>query len=164
MTDKRDLAKKEEGGLKLWDPFQDFREIRNSMMELVDRPMASEFARLLGKNGNGHPAWAPKVDIEEKETEYLVTAELPGVEKDHVKVEVKNGGLRLCGEKKSETETKTKNMIRQEQFYGKFERYFALPEDIKAEEVKAVYKNGILKVHIPRSESAKPKTIEVKAE
>lgn len=160
--EKKELMKQEEG-FSPWDPFEDFRGIRNSMLGVLDKPLNAEIARILGaKNGNSYPTWSPRMDVEEKDKEYVVTAELPGVDKKDVKIEYKNHGLRLCGEKKAESETKNKNLIRQERFYGRFERYFALPEDAKASEAKALHKNGTLTIHIPRSEAAKPKTIEVK--
>lgn len=106
--------------------------------------------------------WSPLVDIIETEKEYLITAELPGVRKDEVKVTVENGVLNLTGERRFEKEDKGARYHRVERFYGNFMRSFTLPDDADAAQVNAEFKNGELKVHIAKSEAARPKQIEVK--
>ena len=100
-------------------------------------------------------------DITEDDKEYLIKAELPEMSKEDVKVTVENGVLTIAGERKFEKEEKKKKYHRVERGYGSFVRTFALPEDADADRVKAQFKQGILEVHLPKNEKAKPKQIEV---
>jgi HSP20 family protein len=106
--------------------------------------------------------WAPRVDIAEDEKEYIINAELPGVKKEDVKVSVENGVLSIAGERKTEKEEKGKKYHRVEQTYGTFMRTFSLPEGSSGEKISAEFRDGILKVHLPKEEKAKAKAIEVK--
>ena len=92
----------------------------------------------------------------------LSEAELPEVKREDVKVTVEKGMLRITGERKLEKEEKDKKYHRIERAYGSFERTFVLPEDAKADAVAAEFKEGVLKVHLPKSEQAKPKSLEIK--
>ena len=143
-----------------WDPFKEMDELQ------------SRFAKLFGltpaRIGNGGEElmtiseWAPSVDIIEDEKEYLVKADLPEVKKDEVKVTVENGVLTITGERKMEKEEKDKKYHRVERSYGNFLRSFTLPDGADGTKVNAEFKDGVLKVHLPKSEKAKPKAIEVK--
>ena len=108
------------------------------------------------------PEWAPLVDIVEDEKEYLIKVELPEVHKDDVKVTVEGGTLTISGERKAEREVKGRKLHRVERFYGNFERSFSIPDDAESSEVKAEFKDGVLRVHLSKSEKARPKQIEVK--
>jgi len=106
--------------------------------------------------------WAPLVDIAEEDKEYLIKVELPEVQKDDVKVTVESGTLSISGERKAEKEEKGRKFHRVERFYGRFERSFSIPDDAQASNVKAEFKDGVLRVHLAKSEKARPKQIEVK--
>ena len=106
--------------------------------------------------------WMPAVDIAEHDDEYLVKVELPGVNKDEVKLTLENNILTIRGEKKQEKETKRENYHRVERSYGSFQRSFTLPAAVKSDKIDASYKDGILTVSLPKAEEAKPKQIEVK--
>ncbi len=106
--------------------------------------------------------WMPVVDIFEDEEEYVITAELPDVKKDDVRVTVENGVLTITGERKFEKEENNKRWHRVERAYGSFARSFALPDDGDVTKVNAEFKDGMLKVRVAKSESARPKQIEVK--
>ena len=106
--------------------------------------------------------WAPLVDIVEDDKQYLIKAELPEVTKDDVKVTVQDDVLTITGERTFEKEANGKKYHRVERAYGRFGRSFTLPEDADGNGVVAEYKDGVLKVHLPKSERAKPKSIEVK--
>jgi HSP20 family protein len=106
--------------------------------------------------------WSPLVDIEEDGKGYLIKAELPDIRKEDVKVTVENDVLTITGERKFEKEEKRKKYHRVEQSYGSFARSFTLPEDADGTNVSAEYKDGVLRIHLPKSEKAKPKAIEVK--
>ncbi|MEK7748776.1 MAG: Hsp20/alpha crystallin family protein, partial [Bacteroidota bacterium] len=98
----------------------------------------------------------------ELENEYLVKVELPGVEKDDVKITLENNILTIRGEKKEAKDIKQENYHRVERSYGSFLRSFKLPTSVKSDKVDAIYKDGILSVTLPKAEEAKPKQIEVK--
>lgn len=144
--------------LTRWNPFRELDSFQNRLNTLFSRPLW---------RGNGDETletaeWTPLVDVSEDEKEYLIKAELPEVKKEDVKVTVENGALHLSGERKLEKEEKTKKYHRVERSYGAFERSFLLPGGAKADQITADYKDGILKVHLPKGESAKPKAMEVK--
>jgi len=107
-------------------------------------------------------AWMPAVDISEHDNEYIVKAELPGVNKEDVKITLESNILTIRGEKKQEKEMKNENYHRIERNYGSFQRTFTLPMTVKSDTIGAEYKDGILSVVLPKSEEAKPKQIEVK--
>ena len=134
--------------------------------------LQSRFAKIMGltpaRPGNGGQEvmtvteWAPSVDIAEDDKEWLVKADLPEVKKEDVKVCVENGVLTITGERKFEKEEKGKKYHRVECSYGNFLRSFSLPDGADGSKVNAEFKDGVLKVHLPKGEKAKPKTIEVK--
>ena len=102
------------------------------------------------------------VDITEDEKEYIVKAEIPEMKKEDIKISVHDDVLSISGERKYEKEEKGKKYHRVERAYGSFMRNFTLPQDADGSKVNAEYKDGVLKVHLPKSEKAKPKAIEVK--
>ena len=104
----------------------------------------------------------PKVDIEESDKEYTIKADLPGLEKKEVNITVENGTLRIEGEKKEERKHEKDRYYHLERSYGKFCRTFALPDDIDAQKISAAMNNGVLQLSLPKSEKAKPRSIEVK--
>ncbi len=107
--------------------------------------------------------WAPAVDIYETDDAVVVNAELPGLEKNQVSVEVRDGVLTLRGERKAETKVKGEYIHRIERSYGSFARSFELPRNVDPEKIKASLKDGILEIRIPKTEEAKPRRIEVAA-
>jgi HSP20 family protein len=106
--------------------------------------------------------WAPAVDVQETDGEYLIKADLPDVKKEDVHVELQDGMLCLRGERRQEKEEKGKKFHRIERAYGQFERRLALPSEVDSQKVAAEFKNGVLNVHLPKSAHAKPRAIEVK--
>ena len=106
--------------------------------------------------------WTPLVDVTEDEKEYVIKTELPEVKKEDVKVTVEDGTLRITGERKLEKEEEGKRYHRIERAYGSFERSFMLPEGTQPDKLTADYKDGVLKVHLPKSVEVKPKPLEVK--
>jgi HSP20 family protein len=143
-----------------WDPFKEMEELQ------------SRFGRLLGltpartENGGRElmtiTEWTPSVDIIEDEKEWLVKADLPEVNKENVKLTVENGVLTITGERKFDKEEKDKKYHRIERSYGSFLRSFTLPDTADGTKVSAEFKDGVLKVHLPKSEKAAPRTVEVK--
>jgi HSP20 family protein len=145
-------------GTSTWDPFRD--------LEDFEQRLASVFGRSVAKP-NGEEAlsiadWAPLVDISEDEKEFLVKAELPGLKKEEIKVTVENGVMTISGERKVEKEEKTKKYHRVERAYGKFERSFTLPDKADGAKVSAEFKDGVLQLHLPKTENPTSKALEVK--
>lgn len=145
--------------LTRWNPFREIEELQNRLL--------SVFNLATPRRGDGQESitvaeWAPLVDIIEDDKEYLLKAELPEMRKEDVKVTVENGVLTISGERKLEKEEKGKKYHRIERAYGSFVRSFTLPDDADADKVSAEFKDGVLKVHVAKSEAAKPKQIEVK--
>jgi len=106
--------------------------------------------------------WAPRVDIVETGKEFLITAEIPDVKKEDVKISVENGVLTIRGERKQEKEEKDKKFHRIERFYGAFTRSFSLPDNVDESKIEATFNDGILNLQIPKTEEVKPKSLEVK--
>ena len=106
--------------------------------------------------------WAPLVDISEDEREYQIKAELPEVKREDVKVTAEEGTLTITGERRFAKEEKGKKYHRVERSYGSFVRNFSLPDDASAGKVSADFKDGVLTVHLAKTEKAKPQQIEVK--
>ena len=143
-----------------WDPFKELDELQSRLSTLLGRAPVR-------KDGGKDEAmtvaeWAPLVDIVEDDHEYLIKAEVPEVKKEDVKVTVQNGVLSLMGDRKFTKEEKDKKYHRVERAYGSFVRTFSLPEDADENKVSADFKDGVLQVHLPKSEKARPKNIEVK--
>jgi HSP20 family protein len=144
--------------LTRWNPFRELDTFQNRLNTFFGRPLW----RTNGDETVEMTEWTPLVDVTEDEKEYLIKAELPEVKKEDVKVTVENGALHIAGERKFEKEEKTKKYHRIERAYGTFERTFLLPEGTTGEGVTADYKDGMLKVHLPKKEEPKPKPVEVK--
>ena len=108
--------------------------------------------------------WRPAIDVEEKDGNYLVRADLPGMKKNDIHVELKDGYLTLRGERKSEHEEKKDNYHRIERTHGTFERTFRVPEGVTEKDIHANYKDGVLELTVPAPKVEEPKTTEVKIE
>ena len=145
--------------LTTWNPFRELDEVQNRLGTFL-----GGFPTHLFGNGKNIKMtdWSPQVDILEDDREYLIKADLPEMKKEEVKVTMENGVLSISGERKVEKEEKTKKYHRIERSFGSFERAFALPEDAEAKKIAAEFRDGVLKVHLPKVAVAKPKPIEVK--
>ena len=142
-----------------WDPFRELEDLSNRLNRVIAR---SSSPSTDGKETLTMADWTPSVDISETDTEYLIKAELPEVKKEDVKVTVENGVLTIQGERRQEKEEKGKKFHRIERAYGSFVRSFSIPDYVDDGKVTAEFKDGILNLHLPKSEKAKPKAIEVK--
>ena len=106
-------------------------------------------------------AWRPMVDICDTENAIVVTAELPGVKKEDISIEVKDNILTIKGDRSVDSEVKEENYYRRERSFGSFQRSFSLPTDVNPESIKAGFKDGVLKIEVPKSEAKKPKQISI---
>lgn len=105
--------------------------------------------------------WTPLVDIFEKDNEIVIKTELPGMKQDDIEVNVENNILTISGERKQEDEVKKENYHRVERFYGSFQRSFTLPSIARTDAIVAEYSDGVLTLHVPKAEEAKPRKIPV---
>jgi len=139
--------------LTTWRPFQDMDDFfgRNS------RWFNMGFPGFFENEGRGRLAeWTPSADISETKKEFLIKAELPGVEKSDIHVSINNGMLTLEGEHKRHKEEDDETFHRVENFYGKFSRMFAMPENVDEAKIRAECKDGVLKVHLPKTKQTTP--------
>ena len=143
------------------DPFRELSTIQERMNQLFEDFVGRARGGREGELAIG--GWAPSVDICETDDEFVVSAELPGLEKDQIGVEYKDGILTLRGERKQEREVKEESYHRMERSYGAFHRSFTLPGSVDEEKISAKMKNGVLEVRLPKKEAAKPKQIKVAA-
>lgn len=144
---------------KDWDPFRELNEFQNRLSSFFSQAPAQK-----GREGSMLTQWSPAVDILEDDKEFVVKAELPDIKKEDVHVSVENGILSISGERKFQKEEKNRRYHRVERSYGTFARSFSLPEGADAGKVRAEFKDGVLQVHMQKSENAKPKQIDVKVE
>jgi HSP20 family protein len=105
--------------------------------------------------------WNPAVDLYEKDEHFVIKAELPGIDKSGIKVDLKDRVLTLSGERTSDNEVKEENYYRKERSYGKFQRSFRLPADVDPDKIKAEFKDGVLQVKVPKPEQAKSKEVTI---
>ena len=139
--------------------FRGLQSLQYDMNRIFD-----EFFRgdILADNSFFSRDWSPAVDVVENKDNYILKAELPGMNKDDVKITLENNILTIRGEKKNEYEKKEGNYHRVERSYGSFERSFTVPGTIKTNDIDAQYKDGVLTLTLPKAEEAKPKMIDVK--
>lgn len=145
-----------------WNPFRDMDELQRRLASVFDLAPYRRSSLTTDQENITVPEWAPAVDILEDEKEYLIKVELPEVQKEAVKVTVEAGTLTISGERKAELEERNRKFHRVERYYGRFARSFSIPEDAEDSKVHADYKDGVLRVHLAKSEKSRPKQIEVK--
>lgn len=145
-----------------WEPFRDLVSIQDRMNRIFD-----DAFRGTGRQGAGEEdwalggSWAPPVDIYEHDGTLVLKAELPGIEPKDVDVRVENNVLTLRGERKFDQEVKRESCHRVERAYGTFTRSFTLPSVVDTQGIKAEFKDGVLRVTMPKREDAKPKQIQI---
>ena len=141
-----------------WDPFRDVEKLQNR----INRMFEDSFGRSCDLDDEmSLCAWRPAVDIFKTENGIALSAELPGVSKENVSVEVKENILTLKGERLANQKIKEENYYRRERSYGKFQRAFTLPADVDSDKIKAEFKDGLLKIEVPKPEEHKPKTVTI---
>ncbi len=133
---------------------------RNANNDLFDRSFESFFDNFMNDRFFSREMY-PAIDIEEDDEAYHLKAEIAGIEEKDMDVSLKNGILTIKGEKKYENEKKTRNSLVCERRYGSFSRNVQLPENIKGDQIKASYKNGILSIDVPKAEKTKPQQIKI---
>lgn len=144
-----------------WDPFKEMATLQDRMGRLLDeawgRPRRGEEDFITG-------SWLPAVDVREDKDNLEIMAELPGMEPKDVDVAVENGILTIKGARQFEKAAEGETYHRVERSYGAFERSFTLPSNVEPDKIKAVYRNGVLQLTLPKREEAKPKSISIKVQ
>jgi HSP20 family molecular chaperone IbpA len=137
---------------------------RNPLQEWsgLNREMAHFLTNFFGRTETKNKELAaPACEVSETDTHYVIKADLPGIPKDDVKIEVAENQLVISGERKEEKETKEKNRYLSERYYGSFQRSFALPAGTDTDKIEATYENGELKVSVPKTKVSQQKTIKI---
>jgi HSP20 family protein len=141
------------------EPFRDFERMRRDM----DRFWDSFFQRGVRRTDED-AEWLPSLDVAETKDEIVVKAEVPGMDPKDIDISLSDGLLTIKGEKKQEREEKEEDYHLVERSYGTFTRSIRLPKEVRRDKISASYKNGVLKVTLPKSEEAKQKEIKIKVE
>jgi HSP20 family protein len=129
---------------KMWDPFKELEDMSARLNRFFVRPFGTSQEALTAFD------WAPSINVSEVPNAYVVKAEVPGVKKEELNVQLEQGVLTISGERKQEKEHKDEKMHRMESSYGSFMRSFSLPEDAGRESIEASYKDGMLTLRIPK--------------
>jgi len=141
-----------------WDPFVELEDVSKQLNRIFGKfPARTEPGRELLSTAD----WAPNVDITETDTAFLIKGEIPGVQKENIKVTIENGMLTMSGERKQDKEETGKRFHRIERSYGSFMRSFRLPDYVDESAVKAEFKDGMLNVTLPKSTQAKTKSTNI---
>ena len=131
-----------------WNPFSELEDLQNLAKSFLTRfdegPMLRQIAQ-------GNVDWTPAVDVAEDDKEFTITADLPEVTKDNVKVTLSEGLLTIQGERRHEDEEKDRKYHRIERSFGKYVRSFQLPSEVDPEKIEAQFDSGVLKVHLPKT-------------
>ena len=141
-----------------WNPRREMPALHNRYSRFFDDP----FFRIARMDDDANPGqWNPAVDLYEKDDHFVIKAELPGVDKNDIKVDLKDCVLTLSGERTYDNEVKEENYYRKERSYGKFQRAFTLPADVDSEKITAEFKDGVLRVEVPKPEEKKAKQVTI---
>lgn len=140
-------------GIERWEPLREMETLQRRMNHLFEQMMPWE---------DGDFALMPSVEIDETPDEIHLQLEVPGLEAKDLDIEVSENSVLIAGERKEESKTKEKGVVRSEFHYGKFERVIPLSTHVQNDKVKAEYKNGILALTLPKTEDEKHKVVKVK--
>jgi HSP20 family protein len=141
-----------------WSPWREMPALQNRFNRLFDDP----FFRVGQMDDDaGMGLWNPVVDLYEKDGHFMIKAELPGVDKKDIKIDLQDRLLTLSGERTYDNEVKEENYYRRERSYGKFQRAFTLPADVDSDKIKAEFKDGVLQIEVPKPEEKKAKQVTV---
>jgi HSP20 family protein len=146
-------------GLSVWEPYKGLNLFGETFHRMFD-----DTAKALsgfGIEDLGAGTWAPRVDIYETEDSYVVSADLPGIQKEDIGIDIKDNTLTIRGEKKFEEKSAKDNYVRVERKYGQFVRSFSLSDDVDKGKIKANYKDGVLEIKIPKRQEVAAKQIKV---
>jgi HSP20 family protein len=144
-------------GVVKWDPFRDLLSIQDRMNRLFEATLS----RSRTEEGMSASTWAPPVDIYETSDRIVLKADLAGLSREDIDIRVQNTTLTLRGERRFTKDVQEENYLRLERAYGPFERTFTLPATVRADDIQASFKDGVLEVSIPKAEGDKPRRIRI---
>ena len=140
------------------NPWREMTSMHNPLNHMFESPI---FRSHRSDEDVSFGVWNPAVDLYEKDDSFVITAELAGVDKDNISIDLKDGVLTLSGERSDDGEVKEDSYYRRERIYGKFHRAFSLPADVNSDKIKAEFKDGVLQIEVPKPEERKPKQITI---
>jgi HSP20 family protein len=140
--------------LNPWTAFDRLPSLRDELSRLFDFALPTRDSGLFS-------GWTPALDVYDEKDNFVVKAELPGLKKEDIDINVHNGVLTISGERKQEAEKKEGQTFRSERYFGRFQRSVTLPAAVDMSKVKASYKDGVLTIDLPKAEEAKPKQIAI---
>lgn len=150
MAREKGLAKTERGELQRWDPWDTFEEMERMFRDFFTSPFPLLRSRMAMRPRLME--YLPDVDLKETENEIVLSASVPGLGKDDIDIDVTSDHITISGERKSEEDKPGERFHVRQQSYGSFRLSYPLPAEIKPDDVKAHYKNGVLEVVMPKSE------------
>jgi HSP20 family protein len=140
-----------------WDPFRDLLSIQDRMNRLFEQTLS----RSRSEEGIAASTWTPAVDIYETPETIVLKAELPGLSREDIEIQIRDNALTLKGERRFAKDVQQENYLRIERAYGAFQRSFTLPATIQQDKIRAVFRDGVLELTLPKAEEAKPKKIAI---
>ena len=141
-----------------WNPWREMTTMHDRLNRLVNEP----FLRPHHFDDEvNFGLWNPAVDLYEKDDNFVIKAELPGVGKNDIGIDLKDGVLTLSGERSKDSEVNEDSYFRRERTYGKFQRAFSLPAEVDPDKIKAEFNDGVLVIEVPKPEKSKPKKITI---
>jgi len=140
-----------------WDPFRDLLSIQDRMNRLFEQTLS----RSRSEEGIAASTWTPAVDIYETPETIVLKAELPGLSREDIEIQIRDNALTLNGERRFAKDVQQENYLRIERAYGAFQRSFTLPATIQQDKIRAVFRDGVLELTLPKAEEAKPKKIAI---
>lgn len=149
----------------LWNPMREVSHLQRRIDQIFDEYLSEPFPRLFRETPSlveFEEEFMPACDVNETDTHYLLSFDLPGVKKDEIKIEARDNQLIVSGERKKEQKEQAKGRMNQEKYYGSFMRTFTLPSDLDVNQVEANFENGVLQVALPKTEMNKGKQIPIK--
>jgi HSP20 family protein len=160
INENFNVLRRFEMSITRYNPFHDLRTLQDE----VNRLFSTNLPRSFGDEGIARGAWTPSVDIYENKDQIVLEAELPGMKREDFELSVENNVLTLRGERRFEKREEQDNYHRVERAYGSFTRSFTLPQTVSGEGAAAEYKNGVLRVTLPKREEVKARRIEISGE
>lgn len=140
-----------------WDPLRDLLSIQDRMNRLFEQTLS----RSRAEEGIAASTWSPAVDIYETPETIVMKAELPGLSREDIEIQIRDNALTLRGERRFAKDAQQENYLRIERAYGAFQRSFTLPATIQQDKIRAVFRDGVLELTLPKAEDAKPKKIAI---
>jgi HSP20 family protein len=140
-----------------WDPLRDLLSIQERMNRLFEQTLS----RSRAEEGIAASTWSPAVDIYETPETIVMKAELPGLSREDIEIHIRDNTLTLRGERRFAKDVQQENYLRIERAYGAFQRSFTLPATMQQDKIRAIFRDGVLELTLPKAEEAKPKKIAI---